>query len=269
MSAPDDVNSGGAGLWIAQNHDTVSSTSAGSLLQGTLIGEPGDFIPGTGPTASPTMLEEAVSSAMVALTPSTVGDGGNSVFFGEFVLNTLFPTFSPIDVQQTVSGGGLAALGFWGATSNAQAIWGSAGAIFGTSAVGGNSTDMTTINGFTVSGTTHDNVTFDVLSWNGGNHFGGGLTMPLWLRSLRPLTPTAFMRWFAGEVITCAADLVLYNVLSAGPLTDAADLATALHTSTVGNMLVGPGGGAIPGPHDCRHVGGIRHPAFRRQLRRC
>ena len=55
------------------------------------------------------------------------------------------------------------------------------------------------------------------------------------------------MSGLLGEIITTSADLVLYNVLSAGPLTDAADLATALHTSTVGNMLVGLGGGAIPG----------------------
>ena len=244
MGAPDDVNSGGGGLWIAQTHDTVSSTSAGSLLQGTLSGAPGDFIPGTGVDS---LTDTAGGSSFFGdggADSINLGDGGNSVFFGEFFLN-----FNGGGAAgQPVEAGGQAALGFWGATSNVQDIWGSPGAIFGTASVGGNSTDMATINGFTVSGATHDNVTFDVLSWNNGNHFGGGLDNAFTLATIpATTTPTAFNVGFAGELISTSADLVLYNVLSAGPLTDAADLATALHTETVGNMLVGAGGGAIPG----------------------
>ena len=88
MGAPDDINSGGGGLWIAQDHDTVSSTSAGSLLQGTLIGAgPFDLTPGTGVDS---LTDTAGGSSFFGDGGGdsiTLGGGGNSVFFGEFFLN--------------------------------------------------------------------------------------------------------------------------------------------------------------------------------------
>ena len=241
MSAPDDVNSGGGIQWTAQTHDTVSSTSTGSWLQGTLIGTgPADLTPGSG---TDVLTDTAGGSQFFGdggADSIKIGGGGNNVFFGEYVLNINGgpPPLVQDSDQQQVEAGGDANLGFWGATSNGQAIWGASGDIFGTASVGGNSTDVTTITGFTVSGATHDAVTFDVLAWNSGGHFGGGLDDANSLGTIGATsTATAFNVGIAGEHIDTSADVVLNSIPSS--YTDAAALATALSTETVGNFNLG------------------------------
>ena len=156
MSAPDDVNGTGGSLWMAQTHDTVSSTSKGSLLYGTLIGAgPAALIPGT---VVDSLTDTAGSSYFFGdggLDSIMIGGGGNTIHIGEFVLNVVFATTTPIVDEQQIDAGNTANLGFWGATSNGEALTG-AGSIFGAATFGGTSADMTTVTGFTV-GATGDN----------------------------------------------------------------------------------------------------------------
>ena len=97
MSAPDDVNGTGGSLWMAETHDTVSSTSKGSLLQGTLIGAgPAALIPGTGIDS---LTDTAGSSNCFGdggPNSIMIGGGGNTIHVGEFVLNTAGVAFPPL-----------------------------------------------------------------------------------------------------------------------------------------------------------------------------
>ena len=242
MSAPDDVNSGGAHLWTAQNHDTVSSTSAGSLLQGTLIGTgPADLTPGTGVDSLTDLAGGTSFFGDGGADNITIGGGGNNIHIGEFVLNINFGTDTPIVDQQTVDAAGDASLGFWGATTNGQAISGSGAAIFGTAAVGGTSADMTTVTGFTI-GASGDALTFHSAS------FGGGLTDPATMGHLSPLPTTAagdaFAIGFAGESIPAnppGAQDVRIVLDEISQFSSASDLAHSLVTPTVGDITLAKG----------------------------
>ena len=126
-----------------------------------------------------------------------IGGGGNTIHIGEFVLNVVFATTTPIVDEQQIDAGNTANLGFWGATSNGEALTG-AGSIFGAATFGGTSADMTTVTGFTV-GATGDNLDFNVAA------FGGGLTDPGDILTIAVPSSAAgdgFNVGFAGETIT-------------------------------------------------------------------
>jgi hypothetical protein len=236
MSAPDDINSGGAAghQWLVQNHDTVSSTSAGSLLQGTLIGTgPASLTPGSGVDSLTDLAGGTSFFGDGGGDNITIGGGGNNVHIGEYVLNITFLTDTPNVNAQTIDSGGNASLGFWGATSNGEAI---SGGIFGGS-FGGTSADMTTINGFTI-GSGGDNLTFHVGSFGGGLKdvsTGGTISTP------SDAGGDTFAVGFAGEHIPVAGQLVRVVLDAISPFANAADLAHSLVTPTVGNIVLDQG----------------------------
>jgi hypothetical protein len=223
MTSPDDINTGT--LWVHQQSVTVSSTSAGSTLQGTLGA---GALPGTG---TDMLTDLAGGSSFLGdggHDTIDIGGGGNDVFFGEYLLNDAAHT-------QTIDAGNDADLGFWGATSNGQAIFGGAGSIFGGSSAGGTSADMTTINGFTI-GAGGDALTFHVAA------FGGGLTDPGDGLNIGPVPTTAaglgFAVGFAGEAITPATEVrVVLDEIS--QFTNANNLAQSMVTNTVGDFKLG------------------------------
>ena len=94
MSAPDDVD--GIRRQPVDGPELTTPSArrrSGSLLQGTLTGavlRPSS--PARAMTASPIPQEVRTSSATVALTSSMIGGGGNTIHFGEFVLNDVFAT---------------------------------------------------------------------------------------------------------------------------------------------------------------------------------
>jgi hypothetical protein len=222
MTSPDDIDNPGA-LWVAQQSVGVAVTSAGSTLQGTLGA---GALPGTGtdlladPAGHSSFFGDGGHDII------NIGGGNNDVFFGEYLLNDVVHT-------QAVDAGNNAELGFWGATSNGQALFGGAGSIFGGSNFGGTQADMTTINGFTI-GSGGDNLTFHVAA------FGGGLTDPgdgLTIGTNTTAAGDGFAVGFAGETITTGVVRVVLDEIS--QFTDANALAHSMVTGTVGDFKLG------------------------------
>jgi len=234
MTSPDDVDNPGA-VWVAQNGGIqVSATSAFSTLQGTLGWN------GTGhfalPASNDVLTDLAGHSNFYGdggADVVNIGGGSNTVNFGGYLLNDHA-------VTQTVDSGAsnnVASLGFWGASSQGEAISG-ASSIFGSSNWGGTSADMTTINGFTI-GSGGDNLNFQVAA------FGSGLVDPATMGPISPVPINAggdaFAVGFTGEHIPVAGQLVRIVLDEISDFQNAAGLAHSLVTSTVGNIVLDAG----------------------------
>jgi hypothetical protein len=85
------------------------------------------------------------------------------------------------------------------------------------------SADMSTINGFTMTGILHDELTFNSDAWAGGGDGTGGLVTGSGFGS--PTGTSVMQLVGAGGTVNAATDVVLYTE---GGLTDAADLAADL-----------------------------------------
>jgi hypothetical protein len=224
MDNPDDFVGGGGGLWTAGPGIVVSSTSAHSILDGSTGSVTGNEFTATGND----MLTDLAGSTDFfgggGADTINIADGGNTIHFGTVNDNGAFAFFG------IENGPNSANLGSWGATSNAEAIFG-AGSIFGGAHTGGTQADMTTINGFTI-GTGGDNLSFDPNSWGGNlvDAHAPGTTVS------GTAAGHTFAVGFAGEGISTSAFLTLDEITQ---FSNATGLASSLATETVGNIHLG------------------------------
>jgi hypothetical protein len=86
------------------------------------------------------------------------------------------------------------------------------------------SADMSTINGFTMTGINHDVLTFDADAWAGGSINAGGLVTGSGF-AIPPVGNSVMQLVGSGGTVNLATDVVLYTE---GGLTSAADLAADL-----------------------------------------
>ena len=157
-----------------------------------------------------------------------IGGGDNGIFFGSFHLDL------NNHAQAITNSNDTAFQGFWGVgNGNTLAL----GAGDSTSA------DITTINGFTMSGGSADQLVFNGDAWAGGTSLTGGLANGA---GLGVGNGTATMQLVnAGDTVAGNTNFALYLV---GGLSDAADLAAAL--SGVGHInMTGPAGNFQNGTH--------------------
>jgi hypothetical protein len=245
MEAPDDAIDYGTNAGTASANitgDTVMADSKGSILQGTMDG--------LGPIAGITVADAVGNDSLTGVSSDFYGDGGadmmwlsqdkagdaNSVYFGEYYLNGS-SEFLPI------GGGGAAALGFWDATHNGEALT----TIFtGTGVTGGTSADITDVNGFTVGS---DNLNFNVDAWNFGlNTTHGDLVDGVALTPIADAnasgstlflgTPGITLGTGGGVTTSGHVDLILDGINDA-TFANAAALAAAIATTGVGNFILG------------------------------
>ena len=207
MWSPDDfVDLAPLPLWLSGTGITADSATAGSILQGSLGA---GFVAG-----NDTLTDNAGGTTFMGDAGADVfnlgGGGSNDVVFGEGLLND-----NGLRVAVT-STADHAAGGFWGVPNgvgdnNPNPISASTSA------------DMSTINGFTMTGILHDELTFNSDAWAGGSDTAGGLVTGSGFGS--PTGTSVMQLVGAGGTVNLATDVVLYTE---GGLTDAADLAADL-----------------------------------------
>jgi hypothetical protein len=226
MWSPDDfVDLAPTPLWLSGTGVTVDSASAGSILQGSLGA---GFVAGndslTDIHGGTTFMGDAGVDVL------NLGDGGNNVVFGEGLLND-----NGLRVDVT-NGADHAAGGWWGVAN-------SVGQFSGSAIAASSSADMSTINGFAMTGGGHDVLTFNADAWAGGSDAGGGLVTGTGF-AIPPVGNSVMQLLGAGGTVNGATDVVLYTE---GGLTNAADLAADL--SGAGAIHFGLGAAITAGNH--------------------
>jgi hypothetical protein len=227
MWSPDDfVDLAPTPLWLSGTGITADSATAGSILQGSLGA---GFVAGndslTDNAGGTTFMGDAGADVM-----NLGGGGSDTVVFGEGLLND-----GGLRVAVT-NGADHAAGGWWGVAN-------SVGDAFSGSPISAStSADMSTINGFTMTGILHDELTFNSDAWAGGGDANGGLVTGTGFGS--PTGTSVMQLLGAGGVVNGATDVVLYTE---GGLTSAADLAADL--AGAGSIFFGVGADITAGNH--------------------
>jgi S-layer protein len=210
----------------------VTADGAGSTIQGSLgaltiyngVG-PDIGLDTTGGVANDVLTDLAGGSNFFGDGGSdaiNMGGGGNTAHFGEF------NTDGTLETQTITDTNGDAYQGFWGVGNGAGGN--------STTITGSTSADMTTITGFNAI---TDHLVFNTDAWS--DSLGGAGTLVDGAGAAVAGNASHMQLVTApGAAVTGTTNVVLYG-LDSGLLSGAADLATALETSGVGN-LTGLGG---------------------------